>query len=336
MTKNNKHNKHNKNDLPTVSICTITFNRRPFIPYLIKAINNQTYPKDKIEWIIIDDGTDKIGDLVKDLPFVKYFSFNEKMTIGKKRNLSHKKSTGRIIVYMDDDDYYPPERIEHAVDKLTKSNKLIAGTSEIYLYFKELDEMWKFGPYGENHSTAATFAFKRELLKMTSYQEEAALAEEKHFLKNYSIPLLQLDPIKTILVFSHPQNTFDKKQLIKEETKIVKKSSLKVSNFIKDSELKDFYTNSITKTLSEYKEGDIINKPDVLKQTEEIYKKRDAMITDEQKKQKSGVVLVNPNGEKQELSVYDTINIMKQLQERNKFLEEENNRLTELVKSKNI
>ena len=33
------------------------------------------------------------------------------------------------------------------------------------------------------HATAGTFAFKRELLKMTSYDDNAEMAEEKHFLK---------------------------------------------------------------------------------------------------------------------------------------------------------
>ena len=50
---------------PFVSICTPTFNRRPFIPIIIKCFENQDYPKDKMEWIIVDDGTDKIEDLVK-------------------------------------------------------------------------------------------------------------------------------------------------------------------------------------------------------------------------------------------------------------------------------
>jgi hypothetical protein len=191
--------------------------------------------------------------------------------------------------------------------------------------------MWKFGPYGPNHSTAATFAFKRELLKMTSYNEEAALAEEKHFLKDYSIPLTQLDPLKTILVFSHPQNTFDKKQLIGNETKFVKKSSLKVSNFIKDSELKDFYTDKITDILNNYKLGNVENKPDVLKQTEEIKKKREQMVVDQQKNQKSGVVVSNSDGNKIELSVFDTINLLRQLQERNSLLEGENAKLKQLL-----
>ena len=48
---------------PFVSICTPTFNRRPFIPILIQCFNHQTYPKDRIEWIIIDDGSDSVGEL---------------------------------------------------------------------------------------------------------------------------------------------------------------------------------------------------------------------------------------------------------------------------------
>ena len=61
--------------------------------------------------------------------------------------------------------------------------------------------MIQCGPYGDNHATAGTFAFKRRLLDITSYEDNAALAEERHFLKEYTIPFVQLDPLKSILVF---------------------------------------------------------------------------------------------------------------------------------------
>ncbi len=73
MGKNKKNNKKTKNIQPFVSICTPTFNRRPFFESIIKCINHQTYPKDKMEWVIIDDGTDKIEELVKGNPLVKKF-----------------------------------------------------------------------------------------------------------------------------------------------------------------------------------------------------------------------------------------------------------------------
>ena len=43
--------------------------------------------------------------------------------------------------------------------------------------------MYKFGPYGPNHATAGTFAFRRKLLNDTSYENNAVLAEEETFLK---------------------------------------------------------------------------------------------------------------------------------------------------------
>ena len=40
------------------------------------------------------------------------------MTLGAKRNFMHEKARGEFLVYMDDDDYYPPCRIRHAIETL--------------------------------------------------------------------------------------------------------------------------------------------------------------------------------------------------------------------------
>ena len=42
-----------------------------------------------MEWIIVYDGTDKIEDLVSHIPEVKYFRYEEKMSLGKKRNITN-------------------------------------------------------------------------------------------------------------------------------------------------------------------------------------------------------------------------------------------------------
>jgi glycosyltransferase involved in cell wall biosynthesis len=285
MGKNNKNNKKKQTNFPFVSICTPTFNRRPFIPCMLKCFDHQDYPKDKIEWIIIDDGTDKIEDLVKDISQVKYYKFDEKMTLGKKRNIAHEKCSGDIIVYMDDDDYYPPERISHAVKILRENPKaLCAGSSEMYIYFKHIQEMYKFGPYGPNHSTAATFAFRKELLKQTSFDNNASIAEEKHFLKNYTIPFVQLDSMKSILVFSHDHNSFDKKDLLLTPNPTVNISDKKVDDFVKNQEIKKFFLEDIDELLKNYELGRPENKPDVSKQIQEIKERREEMIRTEKKK----------------------------------------------------
>ena len=313
-----------------MSVCTPTFNRRPFIPAMLECFRNQTYPKYRIEWIIVDDGTDKIKDLldVANIPQIQYFPVEKKMSLGAKRNFMHEKATGSILVYMDDDDYYPPERIAHAVEKLQeKPEALCAGASEIYIYFKHIHKMVQFGPYGPNHATAGTFAFRRELLNQSRYEDHAALAEEKVFLKNYTIPFVQLDPLKTILVFSHEQNTFDKRKLLDQpHPEFVKESTKKVPDFIrgfdqKEAAIYQYFMKDIDRLLEDYEPGDPKWKPDVLGQIKEIEAERDRMIAEMQKQQALGapgapqIMLQQPGQEPRALSAPEIVGLVQQQQQ---------------------
>jgi glycosyltransferase involved in cell wall biosynthesis len=280
---------------PLVSICTPTFNRRPFIPIIIKCFENQTYPRSKMEWIIVDDGTDKIEDLVSHIPEVKYFKYEEKLSLGKKRNITNEKATGDIIIYMDDDDYYPAERVSHAVTMLrTNPKALCAGSSTMFMYFKHINKMLQFGPYGPNHSTAATFAFKKELLSQTKFDEISSVAEERKFLKDYMIPFVQLDPAKSIVVFSHNHNSFDKKELLQQmPNPYIHETSILPADIVKEPEILRFFMEDIDKLLDDYKPGLPQNKPDVTKQISEIKENREKMIQDQMQQQQEYQDLIN-------------------------------------------
>jgi glycosyltransferase involved in cell wall biosynthesis len=280
-------NKNKLSKYPLVTLCTPTFNRRPFIPIMIKCFEHQTYPKDKIEWIIVDDGTDKIEDLVIHIPQVKYFKFDEKLTLGKKRNISNEKASGEILIYIDDDDYYPPDRISHAVETLKNNPKaLCAGSSAMFIHFKHINKMLQFGPYGPNHSTAATFAFRKELLKQTRFNEESSVAEEKQFLKDYTVPFVQLDPTKTIVVFSHNHNSFDKKELLNEgQNPTIHETALTPMDLVKEPEILKFFIEDIDKILEEYEPGKPDHKPDVTKQLKKLKETRAQMIKEQTEKQ---------------------------------------------------
>ena len=313
-------------DKPFVSICTPTFNRRPFIPIMFECFRNQTYPRNRMEWIIVDDGTDKIEDLINtsNIPQIKYISLPKKITLGEKRNVMHEHAKGSIIVYMDDDDYYPPERVQHAVDTLLANPKaLCAGSSEMYIYFKHIQKMYQSGPFGPNHATAATFAFRRELLKNTQYENAAALAEERAFLKNYTIPFVQLDPLKTILVFSHEHNSFDKRKLLEYgESPVLKQSDKPVEMFIRqpfEQTIRDFFMKDIDQLLLKYEPGDPKNKPDVLKQIKEIEQKRNEMTANDNG---AYLMLEQEGKEPVRLSQQDVVNILQQQQQHIKQLTE--------------
>lgn len=326
---------------PFVSVCTPTFNRRPFIQMMFQCFLNQDYPRNRMEWIIVDDGSDPIEDLVvaSRISQIKYFRDKKKMPLGEKRNYMHSKAKGSIIVYMDDDDYYPPERVSHAVDMLT-SNKdaLCAGSSEIYIYFKHIQKMYQSGPYGPNHSTAGTFAFKSELLKHTSYDNTAALAEEKHFLKNYTIPFVQLDPLKTILVFSHEHNTFDKRRLLENlHPDYFKESTKTVDMFIKnpiEAPIIQFFMHDIDELLKSYRFGQPAMKPDVLKQMKilDAERKKAAEQAQAEQNKQVGQFMINEDGKPpRPITQEEIVELMNHHIEQNKVLSQKNQSLEAMV-----
>jgi hypothetical protein len=324
-----KKSKNNqKSPLPMVSVCTPTFNRRPFIPIMFECFRNQDYPKNRIEWIIVDDGTDKIKDLIEtsNIPNIRYFQIEKKMSLGEKRNYMHKHVKGDIIVYMDDDDYYPPDRISHSVERLESNKKaLCAGSSEIYIYFKHIQKMIQCGPYGPNHATAGTFAFRKELLKITRYEDHAAVAEERAFLKDYTIPFVQLDPMKSILVFSHEHNTFDKRKMLDNpHPDYFKESPKTVDMFINkpfEEKIKNFFMKDINALLDEYEPGQPKMKPDVLKQIKQIEEEREQMIQEEMKKMNNQPITLQRPGEPPvQLTNVEIVNIINNQQEQLKQL----------------
>lgn len=234
-------------DLPLVSIVTPTYNRRRFIPSLIKMVQKQTYPRNRMEWVVFDDGQEEVRDLfeeaVSQLPTLKFIWSEDKMTLGEKRNRLNEEARGEIIVAMDDDDFYFPTRVEEAVKALQENpGYRLAGSSEVYMYFTDTKEIWKAGPYFKGHATNGTMAWTKSYADTHQYDETVAFSEEKSFLEGYKNPLVQLNPKNVMLVMSHSDNTFDKTELRTKTNPLLVKTSLKMKDFIKDVELFNFFS----------------------------------------------------------------------------------------------
>ena len=107
-------------ELPDVSIICITKDRRIFMPILKYSYMIQSYPEDKLELIIVDDGDDSIEDTLIGVPNVVYIKC-EKMSVGAKRNLGISKAMYDIIAFMDDDDVYHNNSILERTARLLKT-----------------------------------------------------------------------------------------------------------------------------------------------------------------------------------------------------------------------
>ena len=219
------NNKSSSNKaLPRVSLLTPTSGSRfPHLKLTWKWINQQSYPKELMEWVILTDTIEEADilkqqklRLAKDIDLsVKISSTRQKQRIGLKRNMCHKIADGEILINFDDDDYYFPDRVSHAVEKLTNkndSNYELAGAQELPVYFLSDKSLWISKP-GPNLACAGSFAYKKSLLTKTWYSDLAKYGEELSFTDNYRMPIMNLDPFSTMICIAHQNNTFDKNKL---------------------------------------------------------------------------------------------------------------------------
>jgi hypothetical protein len=203
---------------PTVSIVTVTqYARRECLAHLAMRIKKQLY-ENIVEWVIVEGTPDKedsiknaklISELKSDIP-IHFIPWAPGQALSDLRNKGNAACQGDIIVCMDDDDYYPLTRVSHAVYRLQQSSALIAGCSKAYIYFYQTGKFFQFKSFGPNHSTNNCLAYKKDYLKNHQHLPGLAKGEESSFTNEFSEPMEQLDPMKTIVISGHGTNTVDK------------------------------------------------------------------------------------------------------------------------------
>lgn len=111
-------------DLMRVSVILPTKNRIDLLKIAIKSIVSQTYQPYEI--IIIDDGSDgdDILDLIEEINEPKIKLLRHKLSKGANysRNIGIKNSTGEYIAFLDDDDYWLPQKLEKQIEIFKKKD----------------------------------------------------------------------------------------------------------------------------------------------------------------------------------------------------------------------
>jgi hypothetical protein len=226
---------------PFISVVCPTWNRREFLPYLLYIWQYQDYPADKRELIILDDSAQSNADLVTMLTGeagnVRYVHSEERLALGKKRNLLNEMAKGEYILCFDDDDYYPPDKISYQVSQMQLNNARFSGCDQIYIWYSHLDKIYLTYPFGATHALNGTFGLHRNLLAKHRYEDDANLGEEQAFLKGFTAPVLQVDPKKAILCISHSSNTYDKDFIMGSSIP----TDLRLEDFVTDDNLLAHY-----------------------------------------------------------------------------------------------
>jgi hypothetical protein len=237
--------------LNKVIIVCPTYNRRQFLPNLIHQFCYQTYPKELLSMIILDDSEQTNEDIFNSLDNdvssrILYIYDKIKKPIGEKRNILNdiaNSMDSTYIVCFDDDDYYPPDRVEFGVRRLEETGYLIGGSSVLPVYYPELDKIYLIGPFINRiyygHATNGTLIYHVNFLENHRYSDTDTKAEEMKFLNNFKISLLQIPYEHVMICIAHNSNTVNKQELLKSATEL----NIKIEEIIKDSYLLNFFKN---------------------------------------------------------------------------------------------
>lgn len=198
-------------ELPSVSVVTLTKDRRPFMHLAKYCFLGQAYPQEKLEWVIVDDGIDQIKDVVSDLPNVKYILLEGENTIGKKRNIGVEQAKHDIIVMMDDDDVYPGNSILSRVAMmLTEPKKQCLFSTVIPCYdIHGKSSFMNVPPISlpmSQRVSEATLCFTREFWNERKFPEEQ-IAEGDKFVSGREQACREMSPQDVIVSLAHKKNT---------------------------------------------------------------------------------------------------------------------------------
>ncbi len=139
---------------PLVSCIMPTYNRRRFVPDAIRYFLRQDY--EHKELIILDDGSDKVADLIPRLKEIRYFQLDNKITLGAKLNMACQYAKGDILVNWDDDDWYAPRRLSYQVEAILEPDTDLCGINRLLYYdlnkrkgyeyvYPENEKVWLLG-----------------------------------------------------------------------------------------------------------------------------------------------------------------------------------------------
>lgn len=202
---------------PFVSVVTPTWNRGAFLPYLLYMYRYQDYPADRRELVILDDSPQShqsiIDRLTQNHPEkfnIRYIYHPEKLDLGRKRNMLNELACGEYIICMDDDDYYPSDKISYTIEMMQRHRALISGSDQIPIWYSHINRLFKSRSFGPQNILNGTFCYHRNYLKKHRYNDECNLGEEEGFTNQFTVNPLQLPGERTIICISHSQNTFDK------------------------------------------------------------------------------------------------------------------------------
>ncbi len=216
-------------DCPPITVVTLTYNRRNFIDLACLNLLLSDYPRNKIEWLVVEDSDDEskassdkvIGFASKNPDItVSYIPLDKRTSIGEKRNKAVEKAMHDIILFMDDDDVYPETSFRRRVAWLLKGSPYheakpacIVSTMLAMYDLRTGQSAVNVPPLGlqlGKRVSEATLTFRKSFWQARPFPS-VNMAEGDDWLAGRETEVLEIPPQQIIVALSHGDNISSRK-----------------------------------------------------------------------------------------------------------------------------
>jgi O-antigen biosynthesis protein len=194
---------------PLISCMMPTCDRREWVAQAIEYFLRQDYPEREL--LVVDDGADRVEDLVPTDARIRYVPLERKLVLGEKRNRACDLARGEIMVHWDDDDWHAPHQLSYQLAELERHGAALCGPSRV-LYFDPGHRCaWLYDYARGNRWVAGNALCYRKELWERNHFAHVGVGEDTRFVWNprTGTPLVLADH-RFFVGIIHPTNTSPK------------------------------------------------------------------------------------------------------------------------------
>lgn len=232
--------------LPDITIITPTYNHKHIFKLAVLNYMNIEYPRDNIEWIILDDSDEPMNELIPKDKNVRYIYFSQedkealykkfcekykknpprkskskkllsvhqpffkdnRLPLGLKLNLGVKYAKNNLILHMFDDCFYPPKSIYNRVATVVEHNSPCLGC----LAYATFDTKLMVSMINRSEATGVskinmgTLGYTRDFWLKQKFNDQEVSEDIRMFVKNREFDVKVLPGEDMIVKLYHIEN----------------------------------------------------------------------------------------------------------------------------------
>lgn len=182
-----------------------THGRRPFVSRAVDYFLRQDY--ERRELVVLDDGDDRVADLIPDDPRIRYVAEDNRRVLGAKRNQACDLAQGDVIVHWDDDDWHAPHRLAYQVGQLEQHGAAVCGTPNALYMEPASKRAWLYESPRTRHRWIFGLCDRKSLWQDTPFANVQVGEDTKFLFSPRAGKPLELADHRFVVGGVHSQNT---------------------------------------------------------------------------------------------------------------------------------